>query len=321
MKKIALLAALGLIAGCANLAPQPASEAYIFTYFTKNGEDGLHLAVSNDGYRWEKLNGGRSYLTPKVGVSKLMRDPCIVRGPDGTYHMVWTSGWNENNIGYASSKDLVTWSEQKELKVMAHEPGVLNAWAPEITYDAKRGEFLIFWASTVPGRFPQTEGSSEEKYNHRMYATTTKDFVDFTPTKLFYDPGFSVIDATFLHAKGRDYLLIKDETLHPPKKYLQLVAAPDLQGPFGKRGAPITKPGLWVEGPTAVQVGSDVIVYYDAYQTKHYGALRSRDLVTWEDVTEKMHFPDEGTPLRMRHGTVIPVPAALVTKLREAPLP
>jgi hypothetical protein len=314
--KIALLAALGLIAGCATVTPAVAPDAYIFTYFTKNGEDGLHLAVSDDGYRWEKLNGGRSYLTPKVGVSKLMRDPCIVRGPDGTFHMVWTSGWNENNIGYASSKDLVSWSEQKELKVMAHEPGVLNAWAPEITYDAKRGEFLIFWASTVPGKFPQTEGSSEEKYNHRMYSTTTKDFVDFTPTKLFYDPGFSVIDATFLRANGRDHLLVKDETRHPPKKYLQIADAPDLQGPFGKLGAPITKPGLWVEGPTAVQIGSDVIVYYDAYMTKHYGALRSRDLVTWEDVTAKMHFPDEGTPLRMRHGTVIPVPAALVNKLR-----
>ncbi len=67
-----------------------------------------------------------------------------------------------------------------------------------------------------------------------------------------------------------------------------------------------------------MQIGDDVIVYFDAYQTKHYGALRSRDLVNWEDVTEKMYFPDEGTPLRMRHGTVIPVPAALVAKLRAA---
>ena len=101
-------------------------QAYVFTYFTKNGEDGLHLAWSADGYRWEKLNDGRSYLTPTVGTSKLMRDPCVVRGPDGTFHMVWTSGWNENNIGYASSKDLITWTEQKAIPVMAHEPTVLQ---------------------------------------------------------------------------------------------------------------------------------------------------------------------------------------------------
>ena len=297
-----------------------AADAYLFTYFTKNGEDGLHLAASADGYRWHKLNGGNSYLTPKVGKSKLMRDPCIVRGPDGTYHMVWTSGWNENNIGYASSKDLIHWSGQKELPVMAHEKDVLNAWAPEIVYDEQHGEFLIFWASTVPGKFAATDGTSEEKYNHRMYSTTTRDFASFTPTKLFYDPGFSVIDATLMRANGKNWLLVKDETRHPPRKYLQLATAPTLRGPFGKLSAPITQPGLWVEGPTALQVGADVIVYYDAYTSKHYGALRSRDMLNWEDVTGQMHFPDEGTPLRMRHGSAIAVPAALVNALRAAPV-
>src|SRR4051812_13422091 len=72
------------------------SSAYVFAYFTKNGEDGLHLATSRDGFTWEALNEGKSYLAPKVGKSKLMRDPCLLRGPDGTYHLVWTSGWNEN---------------------------------------------------------------------------------------------------------------------------------------------------------------------------------------------------------------------------------
>jgi lysophospholipase L1-like esterase len=288
------------------------ANAYIFSYFTGNGEDGLHLAASKDGYRWEKLGEGKSYLTPQVGKSKLMRDPCIVRGPDGTYHMVWTSGWNENNIGYASSKDLIHWSAQQQIPVMAHEAGVLNAWAPEIVYDEKRAEFLIFWASTITGRFAATDGSSEEKYNHRMYYTTTRDFVTYAPTKLYYDPGFSVIDATVVRANGVNYLLIKDETRNPPKKYLQLAKAADLHGPFGPLSAPLTPPGLWVEGPAALQIGEDVVLYYDAYQTKHYGAMRSRDLVHWEDVTDKMHFPDEGTPLRLRHGTVIAVPQTLI---------
>jgi len=322
MKSVCALALAGLLAGCA-APPIPAApaapaahDAYLFTYFTKNGEDGLHLAVSDDGYHWDKLAGGASYLAPKVGKSRLMRDPCIVRGPDGTFHMVWTSGWNENNIGYASSRDLVHWSAQKELPVMAHEPDVLNAWAPEIVYDQARGEYLIFWASTIPGKFAQTDGSSEEKYNHRIYATTTRDFVSFTPTTLLYDPGFSVIDATFLRTGQGDYLLVKDETRNPPKKYLQIAAAPDLHGPFGQLSKPISPPGVWVEGPTALQVGADTIVYYDAYTARHYGALRSRDLRTWEDVTAQMHFPDEGTPLRMRHGTAIAVPAALVASLR-----
>lgn len=49
------------------------------------------------------------------------------------------------------------------------------------------------------------------------------------------------------------------------------------------------------------------------------GAMRSRDLKTWEDVTAKLQIPDEGAPLRMRHGTVIAVPAEVVVKLRAEP--
>ena len=308
--------AAGAMLAAASIAAQ-AADNYLFAYFTENGQDGLHFARSTDGYKWDKVAGGRSFLTPVVGNSKLMRDPCIVRGPDGTFHMVWTSGWNENNIGYASSKDLVNWSPQQQVPVMAHEPGSLNAWAPEIVYDDKRGEFLIFWASTIPGRFPATDGSSEDKYNHRMYATTTRDFKTYTPTKLFYDPGFSVIDATFVNFQGKNHLLVKDETRNPPKKHLQVADAPDLQGPFGKLGAPITPPKLWVEGPTALQIGDDVVLYYDAYITKHYGAMRSRDLVHWEDVSDKMQFPDEGTKKRMRHGTVIAVPEEVVAGLEK----
>ena len=289
---------------------------YLFTYFTKNGEDGLHLAASADGYKWERLNDGKSYLTPTVGKSKLMRDPCVVRGADGTFHMVWTSGWTENNIGYAATKDFITWSGQKEVPVMAHEPTVRNSWAPEVTFDPKRNEYIIFWASTIPGRFPATAGASESDYNHRMYYTTTMDFSVFAPTQLFYDPGFSVIDATFLQTKGRHYLIIKDETRNPPKKYLQVAESDDVRGPFRNLSEPFTPPGLWVEGPTAVKIGDDFVVYYDAYQTKHYGAMRSRDLKTWEDVTARLVMPDEGTPVRMRHGTVIEVPRAIVDRLR-----
>lgn len=292
--------------------------AYLFTYFTKNGQDGLHLAWSEDGYKWEALNEGRSFLAPQIGSKeKLMRDPCVLRGPDGTYHMVWTSGWWERGIGYASTRDFITWSEQKEIPVMAHEPTARNSWAPEITWDEQKSEFVIFWATTIPGRFPATSGASEDDLNHRMYCTTTKDFVTFTPTELFYDPGFNCIDATFLQAGGGRWVIIKDETKFPvPAKHLRLAPTAGARGPFAPLGEPFTPPGLWVEGPTAIWIRGEYLVYFDAYTTKHYRALRSRDLQTWEDVTDRMTFPFEGTPERMRHGTVIEVPRSLIERLR-----
>lgn len=294
------------------LAAAAADTAYLFTYFTGNGADGLHLAWSEDGYRWEALGEGASFLVPQVGKDKLMRDPSVVAGPDGTYHLVWTTGWWDRHIGHASTRDFLTWSEQQTIPVMEHVATARNSWAPEVMWDEQRGRFLICWASTIPGAFPQTEGSSEDSLDHRLYATTTADWKTFEPTRLFCDPGFSVIDGAFLPGvDGKFRFVVKDETLHPAKKHLRLAVADDLEGPWREFGTPFTRD--WVEGPTAIRVGRDTLVYFDVYKEKHYGALRSRDLNMWEDVTSSVTLPPGA-----RHGTMIEVPRALVDRIRAA---
>lgn len=65
----------------------PEKETYLFSYFKGNGEDGLHFAHSEDGYQWKSLKNDESFLTPLVGKDSLMRDPCIIKGGDGKYHM------------------------------------------------------------------------------------------------------------------------------------------------------------------------------------------------------------------------------------------
>jgi len=289
-------------------APPELDQAYLFSYFIGNGEDGLHLAWSAEGYQWEALNDGKSFLKPEVGESKLMRDPCLLRGPDGTFHLVWTTAWWGKTIGHASSKDLIHWSAQQAIPVMAHEPAARNCWAPEIVWDAKREEYLIFWASTVTNQFLETAGGGDN--NHRMYSTTTKDFKSFTPTKLFYDPGFNVIDATILPAFGKYYLIIKDERKTPVKKYLQMASSDDIAGPYGKLQPPFTR--SWVEGPTAIKIGDEFLVYYDGYTARRYEAKRSKDLKNWEDVSDRITFPKGA-----RHGTVLAVPLELINRLKS----
>src|SRR5438552_1917893 len=122
---LAILSFLGVSA-------QSPDSVYVFAYFNNNGQDGLHLAYSNDGYSWTALNNDSSLLRPTVAKDKLMRDPCIIRGADKKFHMVWTVSWNDKGIGYASSPDLVHWSPQQFIPVMADEPGARNCWAPEI---------------------------------------------------------------------------------------------------------------------------------------------------------------------------------------------
>jgi len=311
----------GGILGIAEEGSSPAANAYLFTYFTKNGEDGLHLAWSSDGYKWEALNGGQSYLAPTVGKEKLMRSPSAVRGAESVYHLVWASGMEENNIGHASTRDFIHWSAEQEIPVMASEPGVRNSWSPDLVYNEKWQQYVILWASAIKGKFADTERAAGKDYNNRIYCTTTKDFAYFDPTRLFFDPEFPVSDAVVLPANGRYYLIVKDDTSKPAKKNLRITSSEGLDGPYGEMDDPFTPKRLWVEHPSVIKIGDEFIVYFDAYVDNHYGAMSSRDLKTWQDVTAKMAFPGEdapGRPERMRGGTVISVPAALLGQLRAA---
>src|SRR5262249_44838718 len=100
-----------------------AQDYFLFTSFRGNGEDGLHLALSTNGYHWQALSNDRSFLKPAIGAG-LMRDPCLTAGPDDAFHLVWTTGWTAEKgkvIGYAHSADLVHWSEQRAIPVMENE--------------------------------------------------------------------------------------------------------------------------------------------------------------------------------------------------------
>ncbi len=302
------LAALLCLACLASLA----DEALLFSFFRNNGEDGLFLATSADGLRWEALNGDRPLVKPVVGESQLMRDPSITRGPDGVFRMVWTTSWRGKTIGYASSTDLRRWSTQRAIEVLPDEPGVVNCWAPEIYYDDPSGEFVIVWASTIQGRFPETQGAGSGDYNHRQYVIRTRDFNTFSKAKLFYDPGFQVIDAALFRSGGSFFMVVKNETLKPPAKYLFLTSAPALDGPWSPPGPSISGPE-WAEGASPIRIGEFWHIYFDKYRQKRYGAIRSQNLRNWEDITDKVVFP-EGA----RHGTVFRAPREVVERLRAA---
>ena len=51
-------------------------------------------------------------------------------------------------------------------------------------------------------------------------------------------------------------------------------------------------------------------VYFDRYREHRYGALASKDLKTWVDVTDRLVVPNG-----IRHGTAFAVPAADARRL------
>ena len=278
---------------------------YLFTSFRGNGEDGLHLAYSEDGFMWTDLGGG--FLAPKVGISKLMRDPAMILTPDGTFHMVWTAGWAEAGIGYASSRDLVNWTEQQYIRVMENDPTARNAWAPEVVFDEKAKQFVIYWSSTVPGKYPLI-GDNAEEWNHRAYYVTTRDFKKFSATKLLFDPGFNCIDETLVKRDRGGYAMVFKDERESGKK-LRVAFADKPTGPFRDVSEPFT-PQYHSEGPTVARVGEDWVVYYDLYNDGKYAAMKTRDFKTWEDASTQLAMP-AGT----RHGSVLRVPRAVVMAL------
>ncbi|NNE76007.1 MAG: beta-galactosidase, partial [Pricia sp.] len=171
--------------------------------------------------------------------------------------------------------------------------------------------YMIYWASTIEGKFPETKSTKENGYNHRMYYTTTTDFKDFTDTELLYEPGFNVIDATIQKVDSKFVMFLKDETIEPAQKNIRIALSDQLEGPYAPASAPITG-NYWAEGPTAIEINGKWVVYFDKYIDKKYGAVTSGDLKQWEDISDRITFP-EGT----RHGTVFKVPRHLFLKLNN----
>jgi hypothetical protein len=314
-------------ASCHRMSTAPAAEpqAYLFSYFTRNGEDGVHLASSRDGINWSPINGGKSVITPAINGSgrgwqdwnstaALMRDPSILRGPDGVFHLVWTIAWTDHGIGVAHSRDLIHWSDQKRIPVMEHERNALNSWAPDLFYDEAQKEFVIVFSSAIPGRFPATDAlaqrTSRGRADHRLYYVTTKDFVTYSKAALLYDGGFCAIDGTITKRGDTYFLVMKDETFFPPARNLRVASSKNATGPYGPASPPFTARDT--EGPSILYTGGWWYVYYDEYTRGKYGVVRTQDFSRWQPFSDSLK-----TPRGIRHGSAFLVPESILKGLLE----
>jgi hypothetical protein len=201
-------------------------DAYFFAYFTgeyEGGED-VSFATAQDPLKWRALNNGQSVLKSTLG-EKGLRDPFIIRSPEGDkFYLLATDlkMGESTNFDQAQitgshymmiweSDDLVNWSEQRMVEVAPKNGG--NTWAPEAFYDKGRGEYVVFWASSMKvadtyGKYPN--GRPAGQYNV-MYYATTRDFYTFSEPKVFIDEAFPTIDTTMLEHNGSLYRFTKSE--------------------------------------------------------------------------------------------------------------
>ena len=303
-RPLSLLAAL--LCTLSTLAQKP--DPYLFAYFKEPGNQGIYLALSRDGLHYTPLNDGNPWLlaadprpNPKEGED--MRDIFLTRAPDNTFRAVWTWNWTGNSLGTASSPDLIHWSEQKQVPIMQDFPNVNNVWAPETYWDNAKKQWLLIWSSSMKG---SPEGN-------RIWSSLTPDFTTFSKPTVFFDPGYVVIDATIFHAPNQPYRLIFKEQTNDPLTYNERVAtSPNLEGPWSNISGFINE--SWSEGPSAIEVGDRVVVFYDHYRAPRakFEAVATRDWRHWEDITSETSLP-----AYCKHGSFLRITEAEASKLEQ----
>ena len=289
-----------------------AQDFYVSTSFHEPATDGLRFIYSRDAIHWDSIPG--TFLAPKVGKQKVMRDPSIIRTPDGMFHLVWTCSWRgDRGFGYAESRDLMHWSESRFIEVM-DDPTTVNVWAPELFWDEDNQQAIVVWASCVPSQNFE-RGIEDEKNNHRLYYSITKDFKTWTKGKLLIDPGFSCIDATMLKRGKNDYVMVlKDNTRNA--RNIKVAFAKSPLGPWSKASEPFT--GNFMEGPTTVRLpkdspmGNGWLIYYDRYRLYDFGAHFTSDFIHFTDVSDKVSVPKGH-----KHGTIFRAPERIVKHMLE----
>ena len=300
LQTILVATCVGVTALCSlGACSVPEKEVYMFTSHREPALDGLHFLYSYDGLHWDSLAG--SWLKPEIGnktkyvnsftgeevepkycPNSMMRDPSLLQGPDGTFHLVWTLGWSgEKSFGYASSKDLIHWSEQRKIPVMA-DSLTNNVWAPELFYDDEKGEYMIIWSSAIRPECYTAADSLGTNGSHRTYYTTTKDFQTFAPTQPYYDPGFNSIDGFLVKRGPKDYVYILKDNRKLGFSDLFCVFGESPEGPF-------------------------------VHPTEKFGAVSTKDFQTFTPADDRISIPKGH-----KHGTIFKVKESVLKKMKEA---
>lgn len=346
----------------AHVQPAPVAsdtKAYFFPYFTGEGNADdekvrFGLSKGNDAFDWTTVNDDQPVLTSTLG-EKGLRDPFVMRSHEGDRFYLLATDLNAFRTGLTESQnfgsraieiwestDLVNWGNQRHVVVSAPEAG--NTWAPEAYYDESAGQYVVFWASNLyPSGDPTVPRWEGDSYNRMMYATT-RDFVTFSPAKIWIDEqqpgqGAGTIDSTIAQEDGWYYRFTVTEGADIPRvdrsHSLTGTITPENDPWLGRTGsdweprqagigygqtyiATSGRPTTFVKGegttvfrPNKGDVNGDTGVFAFIDQAPYYGGegyvpFRATSLAAgdWTIVQQR------NLPTSARHGTVLPVTVA-----------
>lgn len=281
---------------------------YLFAYFTsdKSGDENVQYAVSTDGLNYQPLNGGRPViLGDTTALSGGLRDPHLMRGGDGWFHLVATDmqmsqgKFSNRGIVMMRSHDLIHWEHHTvhfPKRYAGKDPAKANAvWAPQTLYDPTVGKYMVYFSlhSEKNGPYPQ---------DMMYYAYANDDFSDLEgdPQRLFDYP-YPTIDTDIVQDGEGHYHLFFNTWGGPDGLGIHQFVLDDLHRPDTWRELPgkMQPNGATAEGVSVYPLADGTwMMMYDCFKAGHYEFCRSSDLTHFELVKETTDF-------QPRHGSVV----------------
>ena len=280
----------------------PASAQYLFAHMTKEDYGHLYYSVSQDGLKWQMLNGGQRVHEQYRG------HPDIMQGHDGRYYMIGVED-KTGELPLWVSSDLVDWQEEMRLdkKVFdgSQTSGYLDnsSWygAPKMFFDADSRQYLISWhahRADIP-----REKFAEYWCSMRTFYVLTKDLKSFTAPKRLFDYDMGTIDVIIRKENGFYYAFLKDEceatAQWPTGKSIRVAVSRHLTGTYSYPG-PMISPS-YHEAPTVIEKpdGSGWYMYYEMYTGQRYSASEAPTMAgPWFNVSQLRY----AVPPNARHG-------------------
>lgn len=283
--------------------------AYIMSYFNGQYEQETgKLAYSYDGLNWVSINKAGSIITSDLG-TKRVRDPYINRDKNGNFIVLATQGWDNPEIYFWRSDDLITFYDHKLIRITLSDHYInltgQRAWAPEVYYDYEHDYYTILFS----------DPRGEKLNDGSMYYVTTKDFQSVSYVSRIIKVNYPIIDATFLVIDGDYWSFYKDNfagtifTASSKELYNTVWTVYDEEFIFEKR---------YIEGPFVIEKNDSYLLYVDNYKKQkfyvaEFDQLGKQSNLKWLD--ESLYVLPESD---VRHASVIEITQTELDNILEA---
>lgn len=278
------------------VAPTDGRYGYLYCYMKSNKEITNYALGSKEdrGLRFYELLGGAEIFDTEAlaGIEHGTRDAYLDRGQDPDRYFMTTTDmcnaksgvWRNYGMDLLRSTDLIHWESavfdfRQGKKIFSDPEATTDAyrsdaeyakinrvWAPQFIWDPTAmngsGAYLVYYSLL--------SSNSGDSHDRIYYSYADREFRTLTQPRVFYDPGYSVIDADIVlnPYDGLYHMFIKHEGASGSNRGIYELTADRLVGADWKEIMHITNEGSeLVEGSSAVRrIDEDAYnVYYMRY--------------------------------------------------------